>query len=278
GGVDGKVRLRLLVGQARRLVGGGARILVLPCDARLQAASAAAVQGAAVLALEPCNTQIWRRFPDVWPVSVSPPAEARVLVDYVRQQGHERVAIVGDGRAARAVRAAAAERGLERVPASRADAVVVALAAPFAPNAVSRLRRRGIRAPVVATHGLDDRRAVVAHRAALTGSVFLTFGFPDPGSELDELFERYRALTGHPPSSSVAALGYDAVRVLEEAMVEAGSTEPGVLAATMPGLEAYGATGTIAYPDGGGRDPSVDVALVRIENGGLALIDRVKAS
>ncbi len=212
GGVDGKVRLRLLVGQARRLVGGGARILVLPCDARLQAASAAAVQGAAVLALEPCNTQIWRRFPDVWPVSVSPPAEARVLVDYVRQQGYERVAIVGDG------------------------------------------------------------------RAALAGSVFLTFGFPDPGSELDELFERYRALTGHPPSSSVAALGYDAVRVLEEAMVEAGSTEPAALAATMPGLEAYGATGTIAYPDGGGRDPSVDVALVRIENGGLALVDRVKAS
>ena len=275
GGVDEKVRLRLHVGTTGRLLRAGVRLLVLPCDARTQAASAAAARRREAFVLEPCNTGIWRRFPDVWPVSVSPADEARVLAGYIKDEGYERVAVLGEGRIARAVRAAVREEELVVAPVRRADVVAVAVGAPFAAATIARLRVRGVEVPIVATHGLDDRRAIRLDRAALEGVVFTTFGFAEPGSELDELAERYRALTGRRPDASVAALGYDAVRVLEFAMVEASSTVPDALAAAMRGLEVQGATGRIAYPERGGRNPEVSVALVQVENGQIVLLDRV---
>jgi branched-chain amino acid transport system substrate-binding protein len=276
GGVDGEVSVRLRVGSARRLVAAGTRILVLPCDARSQAASAAAVRRSRLLVLAPCNTGIWRRFPDVWPVSASAAAEGRVLARYLREQEHRRVAVLGQGRAAHAVRRAVRGEDLVLAPPSAADAVAVALAAPFAQPAVSRLRARGIGVPVVATHGMDDVPAIRRHRDSLDGVVFTTFGFAEPGSELDELSVRHLALTGEPLAGSVGALGYDAVKVLETVLQETGSLRPAVLASGMPGLEAYGATGRIAYPKDGGRDPQVSVALVRIADGDLQLVDRVR--
>jgi hypothetical protein len=275
GGIDEKVRLTLVVGDARQLAADGIHVFVLPCDARLQAASAALLRRHHPFVLEPCNTGIWRRSARVWPVSLAPADEARVLVGYAHEQKYERMAVVGDGRMAQAVRAAARREGLRLVPLRRAEVVAVALAAPFAQSAVARLRARGIDAPVVATHGMDDRTSIAGDRRDLDGVVFTTFGFADPGSELDELDERYRALNGRHPGSSVAALGYDATKVLEFASVDAGSTRPHALQASMPGLEAYGATGKIVYPEHGGRDPAVTVALVRIANGRLELVDRV---
>jgi hypothetical protein len=276
GGIDQKVRLTLVVGEARRLRAAGVRVLVLPCDARLQAESAAVLRRRETFTLEPCNTALWRRFPALWPVSVAPHDEARALVDYAHDQKYEGIAVVGEGRMARAVRAQVLHlEGLRLAPLRQADAVVVALAAPFAQAAVARLRARGIDAPILATHGMDDKAAIARDRADLQGVVFTTFGFPDPGSELDELDERYRALTGRYPDSTVAALGYDAAYVLEYAAIDAGSTRPAALAASMPGLEPHGATGNISYPEHGGRDPSANVAIVRIAGGGLELIDRV---
>jgi ABC-type branched-subunit amino acid transport system substrate-binding protein len=274
GGIDEKVRLSLLLGRARRLGAAGVGVVVLPCDARLQAASAAIARRHA-LVLAPCNTQLWRRYSSVWPISVSPSDEAGVLAGYARDQGYRRVAVVGDGKIALAVRAAARKDGLALVPPGRADAVVVALAAPFAQAAAVRLRAAGIEAPLLGTHGFDDRAGIARHRRALEGVVFTTFGYPDPGSELDELYERYRAVTGHRPDGSVAGLGYDAVRVLASAVHEAASTKRSALAASMPGLDTAGATGSIEYPLRGGRDPRATLALVRVERGRLALVDRV---
>jgi ABC-type branched-subunit amino acid transport system substrate-binding protein len=274
GGIDERVQVRLFVGSAARLAEAGVRVVVLPCDARLQAASAAVLKRRTFL-LEPCNTAVWRRFPAVWPVSVSPADEAGVLVGYARDQGYERLGVVGEGRVARAVRAAAMQAGLELAPLRRSDAVVVALRAPFAQSAVARLRERGIDVPVLATHGLDDRAVIAFYKPELDGVVFTTYGFPDPGSQLDEVYERYRALTGHRPASSVATLGYDAVQVLRSAVHDAASTRPAALATVMPGLDASGGAGRIEYPERGGRDPHVSVAIVEVEHGRLVLVDRV---
>jgi branched-chain amino acid transport system substrate-binding protein len=277
GGIDGDVRVTLAVGDAPKLAAAGVRVLVLPCDTRSQAASAASVRRRRGLVLEPCNTGLWRRFPAVWPISVAPADEARVLVDYAHDEQYRRVGVVGEGRMGRAVRAAASRAGLELVgPRSKqADAVIVALAAPYAQAAVADLRARRPDVPVLATHGLDDRSVNRGAGDSFDGVVYTTFGYPEPGSALDELYERYRALTGHRPASSVSALGYDAVRVLEFAAVEAASTRPNAIAAAMPGLHASGATGSIEYPERGGRNPKVSVALVRISHGRPTLVDRV---
>src|SRR5204863_2576458 len=92
GGVDQKVRLSLRVGTARSVLASGAHIAVLPCDARLQAESAVILRRRRMFVLEPCNTQLWRRFPNVWPVSVAPADEARALVGYAQGQKYARIA------------------------------------------------------------------------------------------------------------------------------------------------------------------------------------------
>jgi Periplasmic binding protein len=277
GGIDQKVRLSLRVGTARSVLASGARIAVLPCDARLQAESAAVLRSRRMFVLEPCNTQLWRRFPNVWPVSVAPADEARALVGYAQGQKYGRIAVIGDGRMARAVRRAVRQADLRVVPLRRADAVVVALAAPFAQAAVIRLRTSGVDVPILATHGMDDRVALAADPPDFDGVVFTTFGLPEPGSEQDEMDERYRALTGHHPASSVAALGYDAGNVLEYAILDASSTRRALLVASMRGLDVHGAVGRIVYPKQGGRDPSVNVAIVRVVRGREELVDRVNA-
>ena len=271
GGIDGKVRVQLLFGDSRRLAAARVRVVILSCGERAQAAAARIAARRRALMLEPCNTGVWRRFAEVWPISASPRQEADALAAYVADQKYERVALVGDG----GIEASFRRGGVRFASARHADAVAVVLPAPRAQAAVTRLRVRGIAAPVVATHGMDDRRAVADHRSALEGVTFTTFGYPEPGDEMDEFYERYRALTGRVPDGSFAALGYDAIRVLDAAVNEAESTEPRAVAAVMPGLDASGATGMIRYPERGGRNPAVSLALVRIEDGRLVLVDRV---
>jgi len=275
GGIDQKIRLALAVGTARHVLASGARVAVLPCDARLQAESAAILRRRSLFVLEPCNTELWKRFPNVWPVSVSAADEARALVGYAQSQKYARLSVIGDGQMARAVRKAAREAKLKVAPLRRADAVVVALAAPYAQSAVLRLRADGVPVPILATHGMDDRLALAADPAEFDGVVFTTFGLPEPGSEQDEMDERYRALTGHHPASSVAALGYDAGNVLEYAILNASSTRTALLAAAMRGLDVHGAVGRIVYPKAGGRNPSVNVAIVQVVRGREELVDRV---
>jgi ABC-type branched-subunit amino acid transport system substrate-binding protein len=274
GGIDDAVRLRLVVGSPEELKRAGVRVVVLPCDARSQAAAAAAL-GRRVFALAPCNTGLWRRFRTVWPVSVSPAGEAHVLAGYAQDEGYHRLGVVGEGRIARAVRAAAALDRLDVVAPARSDAVAVALPAPFPQAAVTRLRDQGIDIPVLATHGFDDRTAIARGGRQLDDVVFTTYGYPEPGSLLDEVYERYRALTGHRPDSSVAGLGYDAVLVLRGAVHEATSTRPAAVVAEMPGLNVSGSTSRIEYPERAGRNPAVSVALVRVARGRLVLVDRV---
>jgi ABC-type branched-subunit amino acid transport system substrate-binding protein len=271
GGIDHKVRLHTVFGTSERLAGVGVRVVVLPCGERAQEAAAEVARRRRALMLEPCNTGLWRRFARLWPVSASPAQEADAVAAYADREGHDRVAVLGDSLLRRAFR----RRGIRRTTLRHADAVAVGLEAPAADEAVARLRRRGIDVPVIATHRLDDAAAIRRYRRALEGVTFTTFAYPEPGLETDEFYERYRAVTGRRPQSSVAALGYDAIRVLDSAVNEAVSTEPRALNASMPGLDAYGATGKISYPERGGRDPAVSLVLVKVERGSLVLVDRV---
>lgn len=74
---------------------------------------------------------------------------------------------------------------------------------------------------------------------------------PEPGGELDEFYERYKALFGRRPSSSVPALGYDAVKVLATAVDVADSPRRALVEHELRDeFELVGAFGTIRYERG----------------------------
>jgi hypothetical protein len=255
GGIQDKVRLRLITGRdAAALARRGARVVLLPCDPADQATAGAALAGRNVLQLATCNDRPLGR---AWAVGPNLVDRADALFAAVRASGVKQVALRNAGAVLR--RAAAAwKMGVSRT----AGTVVTGGGWQTVP------RRR-------AAYGLDPLDTVSGRRASphSEGVVFATFGFASPGSKLDEIEEKYRLDYGARPDSSVVQLGYDATRVLNNAVEKAASTDPRALAAALPGLGVAASGGVLNYPPlGGGHQPRADVAVVQIMDGRLNFV------
>jgi ABC-type branched-subunit amino acid transport system substrate-binding protein len=119
-------------------------------------------------------------------------------------------------------------------------------------------------------YGLDALDTTARNRSG--GVTFATFGFPVPGTKLDEVYERYRLAYGSRPDGSEVQLGFNAIRVVDGAVDAARSTDPRAVAAALPGLSVGGAGGVLDYPDSGSRQPRADVAVVQVDGGRLDLV------
>jgi hypothetical protein len=101
------------------------------------------------------------------------------------------------------------------------------------------------------------------------GTLFATFGFPQPGGRTDDFFERFRAVFGRRPESIVAALASDALTLLARGIEEAASVEPGLVAAELrEGLDSRGTLGELELPGGTNR-AEVEAVIVRLHEGRL---------
>jgi hypothetical protein len=135
------------------------------------------------------------------------------------------------------------------------------------------LSGRDPRLPLYGSNAFDTRAVL---RPEAEGAVFVTYGFPTPGDRLDEFYETYKAHYGVRPDGSFAALGHDALLLLEDAMVAAGSTEPAAVRRELEdGFESSGALGVLRYPGDGVRVPEARLAIVRVRDGKLELVERV---
>lgn len=258
GGIAGKVRVRYLTApDAPALVRQGAKAVLLPCGEQDQSRAEAALRGRNVLVLATCNSVSGTR---AWGVGPSFRDRADALFARLRDQKIPRVAIVSALGGAR-LREAAADWGVE--------------VEPTAGTAVTDSGWDGIPAGRN-VYGLDrlDSAAGIARADDAEGVTFATFGYPVPGSELDELYEKYRLDYGARPDGSEVQLGYNALRVIDKAVQQAKTTDPKELAANLPGTSVGGAGGVLDYAEDGSRQPRADVAVVQVRDGRLELVSR----
>jgi hypothetical protein len=237
GGIGGAAEIDLVHGSVSALTTQGVRLLVLPCRAGLvRAARRANASGA--LAVAPCDDGVLPvNLERVFTAGLSPAGQAAALESYVGDRGAQVV-----------LPATPRGRRVERLLDLRSDG-----AGPVSPDAPER---------------------VTPPAGAADGTVYATYGFPDPGSETDEFYERYRALHGRRPDSIVAALGADAIDVLSVAIEEAASAQPARVAAELrKGISVGGVLGTIEFPGDTNR-PQVDAAIVRVEGSRLRFVAR----
>ncbi len=267
GGIEGEVRLRLVSGaDAASLAERGAAVLVLPCAPGAEAAAVTALRGRRVLTFATCaNTEARDdgRLTTPWGVGPDLGARAALLGEVLRERDVDSARLAVD-EGAGIVAAALADEEVQ--VEAEADAVVTdgawddALA--LGDSQVYGLER------------LDSSAGAAAAGDAGEGVAFATFGYPSPGTELDELYERIRLDYGARPDGSHALLGYNAVRVTVEAVELVNSTDPAAMAEAIPDLTVAGAVGTLVYDDEGARRPAAEAAVVELRDGRLELVER----
>lgn len=138
---------------------------------------------------------------------------------------------------------------------------------------IKQVREAGMKLPIMAGDGFDTDLIVSVPGKDLSDNVYFTthaYVGLDTGPA-NEFRAAYKKEYGKDPENAFAALGYDAMGLVADAITRAGSTDPAALTKALAETQKYDAvTGTIAYP-AGIRVPSKPVAVMHVEKGEVKL-------
>jgi len=131
------------------------------------------------------------------------------------------------------------------------DAIFLAGQVPQAGSLVAEARRQGLNVPVLGDDAMSSPALVQAGGASVEGTVVpAPFSAAEPRPAVQRFVQAFRARYHVDPDPG-SALGYDAMRVLADAMRRANSAAPGDVARAMRAMRHEGVTGAIAF-DGDG--------------------------
>jgi branched-chain amino acid transport system substrate-binding protein len=116
---------------------------------------------------------------------------------------------------------------------------------------VKQMRDAGITGPIVGGDGYDTPDLVAVAGAAADNVLFSTHALMDAagGTEgIKKFIAAYKTAYGHDPENAFAALGYDTVYLLADAIKRAGSMDPKALKSALEATKGFPAiTGSITF-------------------------------
>lgn len=126
----------------------------------------------------------------------------------------------------------------------------------------------GIKVPLLGGDGWDSPNLVKIGGKAIEGGYFTNHYSPEMGTQRGRNFvRRFRKLYRSIPSG-LAAMGYDAMMVLADAIKRAASTEPAAIREALSGTKNFpGVTGTITID--ASRNAVKPAVIMKILNGGF---------
>ena len=141
---------------------------------------------------------------------------------------------------------------------------------------VKQARDLGIELPIVGGDGYDTPLLLELAGDAARNVFFAThqgvYGDEPAAGEFRAAFE---AEYGNPPPSVFAALGYDGMRLMADAIERAGSDDPTAIRDALAETEGFeGITGTVTYEEGS-RIPNKGCALIEVRNGQFTFLRNV---
>jgi len=139
---------------------------------------------------------------------------------------------------------------------------------------IKQIRQAGIRTPIVSGDGFDTPLIVSVPGPELADNVhFTTHAYVQPDSpkpEVQAFIKAYRAAYNRNPENAFAALGYDTLYLIVDAIRRAGSTDRAKIRDALAATRGFkGVTGTITY-EGGRRVPKKSVTVIKVTRGKLA--------
>jgi len=139
---------------------------------------------------------------------------------------------------------------------------------------VQQFRQAGVDAPILGGDAYDTPLLLETAGQAAENTYFTTHALLDAeqgSAAVQEFIAAYQALFQAPPANAFAALGYDTVYLLADAIVRAGSADPAAIRAALAQTsDLPGVTGTITYQPGS-QIPQKGVTVIRVQDGQFTL-------
>jgi branched-chain amino acid transport system substrate-binding protein len=133
---------------------------------------------------------------------------------------------------------------------------------------IKQIREAGIKLPILGGDGYDTDLVSTVPGPDLSDNVyFTTHAYVGLDTGVANTFRTsYQKAYGNPPENAFAALGYDALGLVADAIKRAGSTDPAAVTKALNATTAYPAvTGDIAFKNGS-RVPSKPVAIMYVDH------------
>lgn len=153
--------------------------------------------------------------------------------------------------------------------AEQADAIFISAIPNEAGLSVKQIREAGIKVPIVSGDGFDTELVTTVPGPELANDVyFSTHTFrEDTRPEVLDFIKAYKEEYGKDPENAFAALGFDAIGLIADAIKRAGTTEKDALTQALAATQGYKAvTGEISYTRPTGV-PLKPVSIIGVKNG-----------
>ncbi|MBI3242878.1 MAG: ABC transporter substrate-binding protein [Chloroflexi bacterium] len=138
---------------------------------------------------------------------------------------------------------------------------------------VKQFRDAGLTGPIVGGDGYDTPDILSVAGDAANGVWFSTHALMDSSGGTDgikKFIAAYNKEYGHDPENAFAALGYDTMYLMADAIKRAGSTDAAAITKAIAETKNYpGITGAITFADS--HVPQKGVTLIKIEGGKFTL-------
>jgi branched-chain amino acid transport system substrate-binding protein len=163
---------------------------------------------------------------------------------------------------------------LTSIRAARPDVVYVPGYYQEVALIVKQSRQMGLTMPFVGCDGWANQALLSIGGKAIDGCYFTNHFSPDdPSPMVKEFVARYREKYGAPPDT-FAALGYDAARLLADAIKRAGSTDPKALRDALAATAGFaGVTGQISFD--ANRNASKPGLIVTVKDGKFEIAEKI---
>lgn len=142
---------------------------------------------------------------------------------------------------------------------------------------VKQMRARGITQPIIGGDGYDTPLLVeLGGEGANNGVYFTTHASLDnPSAKVQNFVKAYQAAYNKAPENAFAALGYDAMYLLADAIKRANSADPKAIRDAVASTSGFaGVTGNISYKNGS-RVPTKSVTVLTVKAGKFAFVKEV---
>ncbi|GIV84208.1 MAG: amino acid ABC transporter substrate-binding protein [Candidatus Roseilinea sp.] len=140
-----------------------------------------------------------------------------------------------------------------------------------------QFREAGLTQPIISGDGFDTTLiAEVAGENADDVYYSTHAGLDNPDPKVQNFVKAYTEEYGRAPENAFAALGYDTLNLIADAIKRAGSTDPKAIRDALAATQGFNAvTGQITYTEGK-RKPDKSVTIIKVQDGKYSFVKEIK--